>query len=161
MIDPGHTERLRAAERRISFISRILDDLIEIPGTGRRIGVDPVLGLLPVVGDAASALASFWIIAEAARFRLPPIVLARMVINAVVDLLLGAIPLVGDLFDFVAKANARNLALFRRHATDPGASTADQRAFFAGLALLLVGLVWLLAQLVGWLLSIEIPAPTL
>lgn len=161
MIDPGHTERLRAAERRISFISRILDDLIEIPGTGRRIGVDPVLGLLPVVGDAASALASFWIIAEAARFRLPPIVLARMVINAVVDLLLGAIPFVGDLFDFVAKANARNLALFRRHATDPGASTADQRAFFAGLALLLVGLVWLLAQLVGWLLSIEIPAPTL
>ncbi len=155
-MDPGQTDRLRSAERRIAFITRILDDLVEVPGTGRRIGVDPVLGLLPVVGDAASAFASFWIIAEAARFRMPRIVLARMVLNAVVDLLLGAIPLVGDLFDFVAKANARNLALFRRYATDPAASTADQRSFFIGLVVLLVGLVWLMAQLVGWLLSVEI-----
>lgn len=127
-----------------------------MPGTGRRVGVDPLLGLLPVIGDAASALASFWIIAEAARFRMPPIVLARMVVNAVVDLLLGAIPLVGDLFDFAAKANARNLALFRRYASDPAASTADQRTFFIGLLVLLGGLVWLMAQLVGWLFSLEI-----
>jgi hypothetical protein len=155
------TERLKAAERRIAAMSHVLDDLVEIPGTGRRIGVDPVLGLVPVVGDAVSALASIWVIAEAARFRLPPIVLARMILNAVVDLVIGAIPVVGDLFDFVAKANSRNLALFRRHATDPNASTADQKAFFAGLVLLVVGLVWLMAQLVGWLLSIEIAAPSL
>ena len=155
------SERLKAAERRIAAMSHVLDDLIEVPGTGRRIGVDPLLGLVPVVGDAVSALASIWVIAEAARFRLPPIVLARMIVNAVVDLVLGAIPIVGDLFDFVAKANSRNLALFRRHASDPNASTADQKAFFAGLLLLLVGIVWLMVQLVGWLLSIEIPAPSL
>jgi hypothetical protein len=116
---------------------------------------------VPVVGDAVSAVASLWIIGEAARFRLPPIVLARMVLNAVVDLLLGLIPFLGDLFDFVAKANTRNLALFRRYASDPEASTADQRLFFVGLALLFAGLLWLLAQVVGWLLSIEISAPTL
>ena len=155
------SERLKAAERRIATMSHILDDLVEIPGTGRRIGVDPVLGLVPVVGDAVSALASIWVIAEAARFRLPPIVLARMVVNAVVDFVIGAIPVVGDLFDFVAKANSRNLALFRRHASDPNASTADQKAFFAGLVLLLVGIVWLMVQLVGWLLSLEVPAPGL
>jgi hypothetical protein len=155
------SERLKAAERRIATMSHILDDLVEIPGTGRRIGVDPVLGLVPVVGDAVSALASIWVIAEAARFRLPPIVLARMVVNAVVDFVIGAIPVVGDLFDFVAKANSRNLALFRRHASDPNASTADQKAFFAGLVLLLVGIVWLMIQLVGWLLSIEVPGPSL
>ncbi len=155
------SERLKAAERRIATMSHILDDLVEIPGTGRRIGVDPVLGLVPVVGDAVSALASIWVIAEAARFRLPPIVLARMVVNAVVDLVIGAIPVVGDLFDFVAKANRRNLDLFRRHASDPNASTADQKAFFAGLVLLLVGIVWLMVQLVGWLLSLEVAAPTL
>jgi hypothetical protein len=155
------SERLKAAERRIATMSHILDDLVEVPGTGRRIGVDPVLGLVPVVGDAVSALASIWVIAEAARFRLPPIVLARMVVNAVVDLVIGAIPVIGDLFDFVAKANRRNLDLFRRHASDPNASTADQKAFFAGLVLLLVGIVWLMVQLVGWLLSLEVPAPAL
>jgi hypothetical protein len=161
VVGSSRTERLRAAEQRIGFISRILDDLVEVPGTGRRFGVDPLLGLVPVVGDAISALASLWIIGEAARFRIPPVVLARMVVNAVIDLLLGAIPFVGDLFDFVAKANSRNLALFRRYATDPGASTADQRLFFIGLAVLFVGLLWLLAQLVGWLLSIEIAVPGL
>ena len=161
LVGAGRSERFRAAERRIARISRILDDLIEVPGTGRRIGVDPVLGLVPVVGDAASALASLWVIAEAARFRLPRIVLARMVLNATVDLLVGAIPLVGDLFDFAAKANSRNLELFRRHARDPGASTADQRAYFEGLVLLLAGLLWLALQALGWLLSIEIPVPSL
>jgi len=161
LVGTGRTERFRAAERRIARVSRLLDDLIEVPGTGRRIGVDPLLGLVPVVGDAASALASLWVIAEAARFRLPRIVLARMVLNATVDLLIGAIPLVGDLFDFAAKANSRNLELFRRHARDPGASTADQRAFFVGLVLLLAGLLWLALQALGWLLSIEIPVPSL
>ncbi len=155
------SERLKAAERRIAAMSHIFDDLVEIPGTGRRIGVDPLLGLVPIVGDAVSAVASIWIIAEAARFRLPPIVLARMIFNAGVDFVIGAIPVVGDLFDFVAKANSRNLDLFRRHASDPNASTADQRAFFAGLVLLLVGLVWLLIQFLGWLLSIVIPVPSL
>ena len=155
----GRSDRLRAAERRIALVSRVLDDLVEVPGTGRRIGLDPLLGLVPVVGDAASAIASIWIIVEAARFRLPRIVLARMIVNATVDLVLGAIPLLGDLFDFVSKANARNLELFRRHASEPGASTADQRAFFAGVGLVLLGVLWLMAQLIGWLQSIEIAVP--
>ena len=155
-IDAARTARMAAAERRIALISRVFDDLVEVPGTGRRVGLDPVLGFIPVVGDAASALASFCVIAEAARFKLPPIVLARMVINAVVDLLIGAIPVLGDLFDFMAKANARNLALFRRYAADPGESTADQRLFFLGLGALFIGLLWLLVQLVGWLQSIVI-----
>ena len=155
----GRSDRLRAAERRIALVSRVLDDLVEVPGTGRRIGLDPVLGLVPVVGDAASAIASIWIIVEAARFRLPRIVLARMIVNATVDLVLGAIPLLGDLFDFVSKANARNLELFRRHASEPGASTADQRAFFAGVGLVLLGALWLVAQLIGRLQSIEIAVP--
>ena len=155
----GRSDRLRAAERRIALVSRVLDDLVEVPGTGRRIGLDPLLGLVPVVGDAASAIASIWIIVEAARFRLPRIVLARMIVNATVDLVLGAIPLLGDLFDFVSKANARNLELFRRHASEPGASTADQRAFFAGVGLVLLGALWLVAQLIGRLQSIEIAVP--
>jgi len=140
-------------------MSHVLDDLVAVPGGGR-IGLDPVIGLVPVVGDAVSAVASFWIIAEAARFRLPRVVLARMVVIASIDLLLGAIPLIGDVFDFFSKANARNLALFRRHATDPGASTADSRLFFIGLAALFIGVLWLTVRAVEWFLSLVIPVPT-
>ena len=137
-------------------MTRMFDELIEVPGTGRRFGIDPIIGLVPVVGDIAGGIASFWIIGEAARFRIPTIVLARMVWNAGLDMLLGAIPFVGDIFDFFSKANERNLALFRRHASDPDASTADTRLFFLGLGAIFIGLVWLMIELFRWLLSIEI-----
>jgi hypothetical protein len=157
----GHsrTERFRAFERRYAAVSRVLDDLIPIPGTNQRIGLDPVIGLVPWIGDLVSAAAGFWLIAEAARFRIPSVVLTRMVANTTLDLLVGAIPFLGDLFDVVSRSNRRNLELFRRHATDANASTAEHRAFLAGLALVVVGLVWLAATFVGWLLSIEIPVP--
>ena len=152
---------MRAAERRISAISRLLDDLVEVPGTGRRFGLDPLIGLIPVVGDVIPAILSVWLIAEAARFRLPPLVLARMIVNALVDFLVGAIPVLGDLFDFVSKPNARNLALFRRYAAEPESSTADQRRFFLGLGVIVVGLVWLASLAIGWLQSIVIDVPGL
>jgi hypothetical protein len=151
--------RIEAAERRIAVVTRLLDDMVTVPGTRHRFGLDAVVGLIPGVGDLASAAIGVWVIAEAARFKLPPVVLARMVVNTVVDFVIGAIPILGDAFDFVFKSNSRNLELFRRHATDPGASTAGHRAFLAGLALLLVGAVWLLAIALGALLSITIPAP--
>jgi uncharacterized protein DUF4112 len=131
-------------------MTRIFDDLIEVPGTGRRFGLDPIIGLIPVIGDIAGAVASFWIIAEAANFRLPRIVLARMIVYAGVDLVIGAIPLFGDFFDFFSKANERNLALFRRHARDPGASTADTRWFFVGLGTIFIGLAWLALEVFRW-----------
>jgi hypothetical protein len=159
VVGSDRTERFRAAERRIRFVSRIMDDLIEVPGTGRRVGIDPILGVVPVLGDGISAAVGFWLIAEAARFRLPPIVLTRMLVNTVVDVVIGAIPFVGDLFDFISKSNSRNLELFRRHATDPGASTTEHRAFFAGLLLILVGIVWVAWQALAWLLSTEIALP--
>jgi hypothetical protein len=146
------------AERRIAFMTRIFDNLIEVPGTGRRFGVDPIIGLIPVVGDIAGAVASFWIIGEAAKFKLPPIVLARMIVYASVDMLLGAIPLIGNVLDFFSKANERNLALFRRHASDPDASTADTRLFFIGLVALFLGLAWLTLELFQWLLGALIRA---
>jgi hypothetical protein len=151
--------RIDEAERRIATVARVLDELVTIPGTRQTIGVDSVVGLIPGIGDIASAAVGAWVILEAARFRLPGIVLARMVVNTVVDLAVGAIPLIGDVFDIVFRSNARNLALFRRHATDPGASTAEHRAFLAGLALILVGLGWLSLVALGWLLSLRIPAP--
>jgi Domain of unknown function (DUF4112) len=155
----SRTERFGAFERRYAAVSRVLDDLVPIPGTSQRVGLDPIIGLIPWFGDLVSAAVGFWLIAEAARFRIPSVVLVRMVLNTTVDLLAGAIPFIGDLFDVVSRSNRRNLALFRRHATDATASTAEHRAFLAGLGLVIVGLVWLAATVLGWLLSIEIPVP--
>ncbi len=159
VVGQARGERFEAFERRYAAVSRVLDELVRVPGTNQRVGIDPLIGLIPVVGDLVSAGLGFWLIAEAARFKIPTVVLARMVLNTLVDLAVGAIPFLGDLFDVVSKSNKRNLELFRRYATEPGASTTNHRLFLGGLLLVLVGLVWLIASAIGWLLSVEIPAP--
>jgi len=158
-VDP-RSGRVRAAETRIRWLAVLLDDLIAVPGTGRRIGLKPLIGLIPVFGDLLAAIPGAWLILEAARFRLPTSVLIRMVLNLGVDLLVGIIPFVGDLFDLGFKSNVRNLDLFRRYATDPGTSTAEHRRFLGGLLLIVFGLVvfmvWALLTILGWLESITI-----
>jgi hypothetical protein len=153
VVGPSRSERFRAAERRILAISRILDTAFRVPGTGFRFGLDPIVGLIPWVGDVLSAVVGLWIIGEASRFDVPRIVLARMAWNTLTDLFIGAIPFVGDLLDFVSRSNERNVELFRRHAADPTASTGDQWRFFVGLALIVAGSVWLVARAFGWLIS--------
>jgi uncharacterized protein DUF4112 len=159
VLGDDRANRFEAFERRFSVVSRVLDDLVAVPGTNVRVGLDPVVGLIPVVGDAISGVIGFWLIAEAARFGIPRVVVGRMVLNTVVDLVLGAVPILGDLFDVVSRSNRRNLALFRRHALDPGASTRNDQLVLAGLLAIVIGVVWLLAMALGWLLSIEIPVP--
>lgn len=159
VVGETRSERFRAFERRYAAVSRVLDDLVPVPGTSQRVGLDPVIGLVPWVGDLISAGVGLWLIAEAARFKIPTVVLARMLLNTLVDLAVGAIPILGDIFDVVSRSNSRNLALFRLHATDPGASTAGHTAFLAGLLLIVVGIMWLIASAIGWLLSLEIPVP--
>lgn len=159
VVGESRSERFAAFERRYAAVSRVLDELVPIPGTNQRVGLDPVIGLIPGIGDAVSAAVGFWLIAEATRFRIPTVVLVRMVLNTVVDLAVGAIPFLGDIFDVVSKSNRRNLDLFRRYASDPGASTTSHRLFLGGLVLVFVGVLWLVASAIGWLLSIEVPAP--
>ena len=160
VVGPSRAERFTAAEHRIGRFTKVLDELIEIPGTGVKVGLDPVIGLIPIAGDAVAALVGGWVILEASRFGVPRIVLARMILNLTVDLAIGAIPFLGDLFDLAFRSNSRNLALFRRHALDPAASTRGEQALFVGLALLIVGIVWLVANAIGaftrWLGSTRI-----
>ena len=124
-----------------------------VPGTRSRIGLDPIIGLVPFLGDVVTSLVAMWIVLEAARFRLPGIVLARMVLNVAIDFILGIVPVLGDLFDVAFKANTRNLELFHIHAVDPGANTSGSWAFVGGVAVMFVGVIWLgfqlLARLVG------------
>jgi Domain of unknown function (DUF4112) len=90
----------------------------------------------------------------------PRLVLGRMVLNLLLDLGVGAIPLLGDVYDLFFRSNSRNLDLFRRHALDPDASTRGERAFFVGLLLVIVGILWLafvaLGTLIDWLANTRI-----
>jgi hypothetical protein len=101
-------------------LTRWLDDLVRIPGTNFRFGLDGVLGLLvPGAGDAVTGIGSLSLLLLALRRGVPSVVIGRMVINIGIDALLGMIPVVGDVFDFGYKANRRNLELIRRHEGDP------------------------------------------
>ncbi len=100
-----------ASEQRLRRIAWWLDDAFPIPGTQRRIGLDALIGLVPGVGDMVGALLSTYIIVEAARRGASPWTVARMLGNVAVETLIGVVPIVGDVFDVVWRANARNVAL--------------------------------------------------
>ena len=148
VVGASRAERFAAVEARIRRVTNILDELVPIPGTGYRFGVDPIIGLIPVVGDVLGAVVGLWVIGEATRFGVPRIVVARMTVNLLVDLAVGIIPFVGDILDFVSRSNSRNIELFKTHALDPGASTAGHQAFFAGVILVVLGAIWLVTSLV-------------
>lgn len=152
----SRAERYTAAERRIGRVTHVLDELVSVPGTSIKVGLDPVIGVIPIAGDALAALVGVWVILEASRFGIPRVVLGRMVANLVVDLGIGAIPLIGDAYDLFFRSNSRNLDLFRRHALDPGASTRGEQAFFVGLVVLAIGLLWLVVTLIGAIGSVRL-----
>lgn len=100
---------------RMDLLATLLDSAFMLPGIDRRVGIDAVLGLVPVVGDALSALLSAYIIWEARRLGLPRWKIARMIGNVAVDTAVGAIPVVGDAFDVLFKANRRNMRIVHDH----------------------------------------------
>jgi Domain of unknown function (DUF4112) len=137
----------------LEALAWLLDNSIPIPGTGRRIGLDAIIGLVPWLGDLVSGGLGLVVVARAAQLGLPPIVLARMLANVAIDFAIGAIPFLGDAFDLWFKSNARNIGLVRRYTVEPGSSTAAQWAFFAaialGLLLMVIGVVWLVGAFFG------------
>ena len=100
-----------AAVQRMQFVARLLDDSIRLPGTEFKIGLDPIVGVLPVAGDAVAAALSGYIILESARLGVSYLTLLRMLANVGVDFAVGSVPVVGDIFDVAWKANVRNLQL--------------------------------------------------
>jgi hypothetical protein len=138
----------------VEALAWLLDNSIPVPlSGGRRLGLDAVVGLVPVIGDLASGAIGLLVVWRASRMGLPRIVVARMLANTAIDVAVGAIPVLGDAFDLWFKANTRNLGLMRRHLETPDASTSGDWlavATIGGIVLagvLLVG--WLLAALVG------------
>lgn len=148
---PEASPRERAL-RRLDALSYVLDNSIPIPGTGRRFGLDAVIGLVPGVGDATGSLMSAYIVVQAARLGAPASSLVRMLLNVGIEALVGAIPFAGDLFDAWFKANARNVALLRAELDRPGStrrsSTAMVIAVILALLLILGGVGWLAFSIV-------------
>lgn len=100
-----------AALERMQTVASVLDESIPIPGIGYRIGLDPLVGVLPVAGDVVTGLCSLYILVEAGRLGVSRGTLAKMFGNVAVDAVAGSVPLIGDLFDSVWKANLRNVRL--------------------------------------------------
>ncbi|MCL1469704.1 DUF4112 domain-containing protein [Argonema antarcticum] len=124
--------------KRLRSISYLLDNAIPIPGTNYRVGIDPILGLIPGGGDTISAFLSAYIVLESAQLGVPREALLRMVYNILLDTMLGSVPVLGDLFDASWKANVKNISLLESHLASPIPSKKVDRVF---IILLLVGLI--------------------
>ena len=108
------SELLRELEDLRRF-ARLLDEAFKIPIINYRVGLEPILGLIPVLGDFSGFLLSGYLIVRAARLGLPRELVVRMIVNALLDAAIGSIPVVGDIFDFFWKVNKRNLRLVERY----------------------------------------------
>ena len=105
----------RARLTRLRRIAWVIDGAFRLPGTRFRFGLNSVIGLLPVGGDAVLGIVSLYIIYEAAQLGVPRPQLARMLANVGIEVVGGSVPILGDLFDMALKANLRNLAIIERH----------------------------------------------
>lgn len=148
-MERAQPSRARAIEieQNLDQLSRWMDGLFRIPGVGWRFGLDALVGLIPGIGDTASSLVSFYILAAAVRYRVPKITLLRMGFNIGLDYVFGSVPVVGDLFDAWWKSNQKNVELIRERATVSAEEARKGRLsdwLFVGLVILV-----LIALLVG------------
>lgn len=141
IIEPDHS--LPADLVAIRNLARTLDSSIPIPGTRRKIGLAPIIGLVPGFGDILSAVFSSWIVIGAIRHRVPTSTLVRMIANILVDVGIGSIPVIGDIFDFFFQENLGNVELLlqKRNRTRPPRSHSE----VALTALVIVGSMIFLA----------------
>lgn len=128
-------------EESLETLSRYLDGLFKIPGTGWKFGLDSLIGLIPNVGDVSTALVSFYILIAGVRYGVPKITLLRMAFNIGLDYLVGVIPFVGDAFDFFWKSNHQNMELIRTRGKGKGTDTTGDWIFVILTIVILIGLL--------------------
>ncbi len=135
----------------MEFLAKWMDTKFRIPGTEFRFGLDGLLGLVPGVGDLSTFAVSGYLVLLMARNGASGFVLARMIFNIVIDVVLGTIPVIGDLFDFVHKANVKNMKLMQKYYTEGkyrGGAWKVIIPVVVALLIVLAGIVWLLYKLV-------------
>ena len=142
--------RLQALRR----LQWLLDEAFRVPGTSIRVGWDPIIGLVPWVGDLLTALLSCAIVLHAHQMRLPRIVQLRMLMNVAIDLVVGAIPVVGDAADAFWKSNSMNMALLERHADEVRPASAGDWLFVAGIIAAIVAIALVPLVVLYWVGSV-------
>lgn len=105
----------RSVRRRIEALEKLLERAVTVPGINRQVGLDAILGLVPVAGDVVSAAMGLYLVWEARNLGMSKWQLARMTANIGFDTLVGAVPLAGDLFDVIFRSNTRNIRIIRKH----------------------------------------------
>lgn len=152
VLPPEEKEKRSELEPLFRWLALVMDNLLRVPGTQFRFGLDPLMGLLPGFGDTGSAIVSAMALIAAARRGLPKILLARMSLNILINEAVGIIPIAGDAFSFWFKSNARNYELLKQFSAAPRRSTASDWAF---VVLVLAALLVILAASLAlsfWLL---------
>lgn len=149
----------RSAIRHLGVLSHLLDRAFRVPGTNWRFGIDSIIGLIPGLGDIIGSLVGGYSLWIARQLGAPASVQARMLMNLVLDGVIGLVPLAGDLFDFAFKAHSRNYALLSRWLQTPHETRRSSWLVLAGGALLLLALLgaatWLLVKSVQWVIELS------
>jgi len=141
------------------LLAWILDDLFTIPGTKFRVGLDPIIGLIPGLGDSSSTAIASLLLVQALRAGVPKVVITRMAVNILINAGIGAIPGVGDLFSAWYKSNRKNYQLLQRHAGSSRRNTAGDWIFLGAIIAVVIGAGLLIAFLalyivtsfIGWI----------
>jgi hypothetical protein len=140
-LPPEEKRKRDSLEPLFKWLALIMDDFLRVPGTKFRFGLDPLIGLLPGLGDTASALVSAFALIQAARLGVPKILLARMSLNILINEIVGIVPVAGDAFSFWFKSNARNYQLIRTHTAAPGLSRRSDWFFVIAVLAVLFAVV--------------------
>jgi Domain of unknown function (DUF4112) len=152
--DRSRADRSRALTE-VEALAWLLDNSIPVPGTGgRRLGIDALVGLVPVFGDLVSGGLGLFVVWRGSRMGLPRVVVARMLANSAIDFVIGSIPVIGDAFDLWFKANTRNLGIMRRYVEQPDTSTRNEWLVISAL----VGILIAIVAVIGWMIVAVVAA---
>lgn len=138
--------------RHLDLLARLMDSQFRIPGTSIRFGLDPIIGLIPGAGDISTFAISSFMLFVMVRNGASRFVLARMILNVLIDTILGAIPFVGDVFDVGFKSNVRNMRLMREHYIEGRHKGGAWKVVLPVLIiffLLFGGIIWLIYSLIA------------
>jgi len=143
--------------KNLSVLAKLMDSQFKIPGTNIKFGLDALIGLVPGAGDFATFLISGYMVTVLANNGASGFVLARMVLNVIIDSLFGAIPILGDIFDVAFKANQRNITLMQQHYVEGRHKGSAWKVVIPLLFILLIligGLAWLAYRIFVWLFHV-------
>src|SRR5438270_2082346 len=153
--------RLLASNEHLDYVAALLDDIFRVPGTQIRFGLDALIGWVPGIGDAMTGIASFLIVFASWRRGAKGVTLVRMAANVLLETAIGAIPVAGDVFHVIWKANRRNYRLLLREKEAPGAGTRRDWIFLAVLLLAVLAAAAIPIAILVWLLRSQVTLPVL